>query len=127
MYQNVSDPLCATRTSNSRRQPMWFVKAGVLTLSSGVSDLGWHLGERNMWEKKGLDELDCRVPLLIRVPWLEAASSGRVRDTAFALSFHCRRGQDTAFVLCFHCRRGSDTAVAVVCVSSGKSGPRPSR
>jgi hypothetical protein len=38
-----------------------------------------------MWEKKGLDELDCRVPLLIRVPWIEAASSGQ-RTTAFAMS-----------------------------------------
>jgi arylsulfatase A-like enzyme len=26
-----------------------------------------------MWEKKGLDELDCRVPLLIRAPWIDAA------------------------------------------------------
>ena len=37
------------------------------------SSSGWHLGERNMWEKKGLDELDCRVPLLIRAPWIDAA------------------------------------------------------
>ena len=44
---------------------------------------GWHLGERNMWEKKGLDELDSRIPLLIRVPWMHAASSG-VRTSAFA-------------------------------------------
>ena len=44
---------------------------------------GWHLGERNMWEKKGLDELDCHIPLLIRVPWISAASSG-VRTSAFA-------------------------------------------
>ena len=36
-----------------------------------------------MWEKKGLDELDCHIPLLIRVPWIAAASSG-VRTSAFA-------------------------------------------
>ena len=36
-----------------------------------------------MWEKKGLDELDCRVPLLMRVPWLATASSG-VRTSALA-------------------------------------------
>ena len=41
-----------------------------------TGDHGWHLGERNMWEKKGLDELDCRVPLLIRAPWL-GASAGK--------------------------------------------------
>jgi len=29
-----------------------------------------------MWEKKGLDELDSHIPLLIRVPWMTAASSG---------------------------------------------------
>lgn len=23
-----------------------------------------------MWEKKGLDELDCHVPFMVRVPWL---------------------------------------------------------
>eukprot|EP01051_Picozoa_sp_SAG22_P009530 SAG22_NODE_800_length_7109_cov_47.259058_6_plen_237_part_00 len=38
-----------------------------------------------MWEKKGLDELDTRVPLLIRVPWIAAASAG-TRTTAFAMS-----------------------------------------
>ena len=37
---------------------------------------GWHLGERNMWEKKGLDELDAHIPLVVRVPWLEGGSSG---------------------------------------------------
>jgi hypothetical protein len=36
-----------------------------------------------MWEKKGLDELDCHIPLLIRAPWIPAASSG-VRTSAFA-------------------------------------------
>ena len=36
-----------------------------------------------MWEKKGLDELDCHIPLLIRVPWIHAASSG-VRTSAFS-------------------------------------------
>ena len=36
-----------------------------------------------MWEKKGLDELDSRIPLLIRVPWMHASSSG-VRTSAFA-------------------------------------------
>jgi len=36
-----------------------------------------------MWEKKGLDELDCRVPLLIRAPWISAASKG-LRTSALA-------------------------------------------
>ena len=36
-----------------------------------------------MWEKKGLDELDCRVPLLIRAPWIPAASKG-LRTSALA-------------------------------------------
>ncbi len=57
------------------------VAQDTVVLLSG--DHGWHLGERNMWEKKGLDELDCHVPLLIRVPWIPAASSG-VRTSAFA-------------------------------------------
>ena len=35
-----------------------------------------------MWEKKGLDELDCRVPLLIRAPWIPAAKG--VRTSALA-------------------------------------------
>lgn len=49
------------------------VERSDLTLSTLARPLlfsGWHLGERNMWEKKGLDELDTRVPLLIRVPGL---------------------------------------------------------
>jgi arylsulfatase A-like enzyme len=49
--------------------------ANTVVLVTG--DHGWHLGERNMWEKKGLDELDCRVPLLIRAPWLGATSAGK--------------------------------------------------
>ena len=36
-----------------------------------------------MWEKKGLDELDCRVPLLIRAPWIPEASKG-LRTSALA-------------------------------------------
>jgi iduronate 2-sulfatase len=57
------------------------VAQDTVVLVSG--DHGWHLGERNMLEKKGLDELDCHIPLLIRVPWIPAASSG-VRTSAFA-------------------------------------------
>lgn len=57
------------------------VAQDTVVLVSG--DHGWHLGERNMWEKKGLDELDCHVPLLIRVPWIPAASAG-IRTSAFA-------------------------------------------
>jgi len=41
-----------------------------------IGDHGWHLGERNMWEKKGLDELDCHIPMLIAAPWIKTASSG---------------------------------------------------
>ena len=53
------------------------------TVVLATGDHGWHLGERNMWEKKGLDELDCRVPLMIRVPGLQTASRGQ-RTSAFA-------------------------------------------
>jgi len=48
-----------------------------------IGDHGWHLGERNFWEKKGLDELDCHIPLLVAVPWLDTASRGTV-TTALA-------------------------------------------
>ena len=37
---------------------------------------------------------------------------GSVKDTAFALSFRCLRGEDTAFALSFRCLRGEDTAFA---------------
>ena len=46
-------------------------------------DHGYHLGERNMWEKKGLDELDSHIPLLVAAPWLPNASSG-IHTTALA-------------------------------------------
>lgn len=46
-------------------------------------DHGYTLGERNLWEKKGLDELDTHIPLLISAPWLRNASSG-LRTTALA-------------------------------------------
>ena len=48
-----------------------------------MGDHGWHLGERNMWEKKGLDELDTHIPLIVAAPWLPNASRG-VRTTALA-------------------------------------------
>ena len=31
-----------------------------------------------MWEKKGLDELDTHIPLIITVPWIVNASKGIV-------------------------------------------------
>lgn len=37
------------------------------------SDHGYHLGERNQWRKLHASELDARVPLLVRAPWLPAA------------------------------------------------------
>ena len=42
-----------------------------------------------------------------------AASALRLRDSAFALRFRCRRGEDTAFALRFRCRRREDTAFAL--------------
>ena len=37
----------------------------------------------------------------------------RHSDAAFALCFHCLRGEDTACALCFHCLRSKDTAFAL--------------
>ena len=53
-----------------------------LTASTAVivhSDHGWHLGERNMWEKRTLWENTLRVPLIMRVPWKPMAKGARVR------------------------------------------------
>jgi hypothetical protein len=36
-----------------------------------------------MWEKKGLDELDTHIPLLVAAPWLPNASQG-IHTTALA-------------------------------------------
>ena len=43
------------------------------------ADHGWHLGEYAMWEKRTNWELGVRVPLIMRVPWLPAASGARTR------------------------------------------------
>lgn len=36
-----------------------------------------------MWEKKGLDELDCHIPLIIAAPWITSGSNGTI-TSAFA-------------------------------------------
>jgi len=41
------------------------------------SDHGWHLGEYAMWEKRTNWELGTRVPLIMRVPWIPGAASGK--------------------------------------------------
>ena len=41
------------------------------------SDHGWHLGEFAEWEKRTNWELGVRIPLIMRVPWLPSASSGK--------------------------------------------------
>jgi arylsulfatase A-like enzyme len=41
------------------------------------SDHGWHLGEYAMWEKRTNWELGTRVPLIMRVPWIEASAGKR--------------------------------------------------
>lgn len=46
------------------------------TITVVFADHGWHIGEHNEYEKKTLWENDCRVPLLLRVPWLTAAAAG---------------------------------------------------
>ena len=40
-------------------------------------DHGWKLGELGQWCKETVFENDARIPLLIRAPWLGAASAGR--------------------------------------------------
>eukprot|EP00911_Craspedida_sp_UC1_P002351 UC1_evm1s1764 len=47
-------------------------------------DHGWSLGERNKWEKKGLDELDCHIPLLVAAPWITQAPKYPRTTTALA-------------------------------------------
>merc|ERR1711957_1007696 len=41
------------------------------------SNHGWHLGEYAQWEKRTNFELATRVPMIMRVPWLAGASSGK--------------------------------------------------
>ncbi len=38
-----------------------------------------------MWEKKGLDELDCHLPLVVAAPWIAAASNGTVTSALVEL------------------------------------------
>ena len=47
-------------------------------------DHGWHLGERNNWEKKSLYEVDCRVPFIVRAPWLANGGNKGKRTAAIA-------------------------------------------
>ena len=41
------------------------------------SDHGWSLGENGDWKKFSLTELGTRVPLIIKVPWLEHVAGTR--------------------------------------------------
>jgi len=46
------------------------------TLVVFFADHGWALGEQAHWCKMGLLELQTRVPMMIRVPWMSSASTG---------------------------------------------------
>lgn len=49
------------------------------TIVAAWADHGWTLGEHAMWCKMANLELHTRVPLLLRVPWLQGSAGGTSR------------------------------------------------